>query len=181
MIDQLEHTACILEHSAQQVCFVLTLKRERSGWETGLIQMLRLYGAGREHKSHPPVHLKDGEIKEFWKTLVAWSKPHWCSCPLSCPFLAWSGPIPLQRTEASEKSTGRAGSGGSDDVIRTHSHSLLEVESVLVQPGLRGFLEGGPLSFKIRAVWDELVTLTCIFSCAILCISSILSIFFHGG
>ena len=40
-----------------------------------------------------PLVLKMGKIKAYWKILVTWSKLHRCSCPLSCPFLAQSGPI----------------------------------------------------------------------------------------
>lgn len=108
-------------------------------------------------------------------------KPHrWC-CPLRCPFLAQSRPIWLQKTKASEKSTGGAESGGSSDVIRTHSYSLLEVETVPVCLGY------GTLSFKIRKSSSGTLGrvhhsgLYFIFSCPVLCISSILSTLPHGG
>lgn len=98
--------------STLQSRFVLfSFEKGRGGvCKTELIQMPSFYRTEGEHKSHLPAHLKDGEIKEFWKMLVPRSKPHICSCPLSCPCLAQSGPIWLQRREASEKPTVGAGS-----------------------------------------------------------------------
>ena len=137
--------------------------------------MHRLYEAGRECKSHPPARLKDGKnqgVLEDFSDLVKATQM------LLSPKLSISGSVRTHlvvKGRASEKSTGRAGTGGSDDVIMTHSHSLLEVETVLICPGLRGFPGCRTLCSKIRSVWDELVTLVYLFSCAVL------SIFSHRG
>lgn len=65
--DNISSSTSLAFWSTLQSRFVLfSFEKGRGGvYKIGLIQMHSFYRTERDHKSHLPAHLKDGEIKEY--------------------------------------------------------------------------------------------------------------------